>query len=284
MKFRETSLKETISGIKSSPQYTTDEGYILWMAKTTPWRGRRVAQIMKSYFETDAKILDVGTSQGLTIGYTAQVFANIQGADIDELAIKTARARLRKLGLKTKITLYDGKKLPFAKNSFDGVVSTEVFEHVDDPQNFVKELRRVLKQKGRLIISAPNKLYPIECEFHLPFLSYLPKNFADLYVRLSGKGKSYDHINHPTYKRFKNTVGKYFEIQDITFDIVKNYKKYYLDKERGKAATIMSGIMKNLDRLEKTPLSFIWTFSRTILTNLSAGWFFVCKKKELASL
>jgi len=60
--------------------------------------------------------------------------------------------------------------------------------NVDNRDEFVKELHRALKPKGKLIISAPNKLYPMECEFHLLFLSYLPKSLADIYVRLSGKG------------------------------------------------------------------------------------------------
>jgi len=51
----------------------------------------------------------------------------------------------------------------------------------------------------------------MECEFHLLFLSYLPKSLADIYVRLSGKGKSYDGINHPTYDQFKKTLSKYFK-------------------------------------------------------------------------
>jgi len=42
------------------------------------------------YFDKKDKILDVGSSQGLTIGYTAQVFPNIEGIDIDKKANKTA--------------------------------------------------------------------------------------------------------------------------------------------------------------------------------------------------
>lgn len=50
---------------------------------------------------------------------------------------------------------YDGKKFPFKKNYFDGVFSSEVFEHVFDPANFIREINRVLKSGGLLLISVP---------------------------------------------------------------------------------------------------------------------------------
>jgi 2-polyprenyl-3-methyl-5-hydroxy-6-metoxy-1,4-benzoquinol methylase len=49
----------------------------------------------------------------------------------------------------------DALALPFADNSFDCVVSSEVIEHVVDPAAFVHELLRVLKPGGRCIVSTP---------------------------------------------------------------------------------------------------------------------------------
>lgn len=276
MKFNEISFKETIEDIKSSPQYCRDKNYIVWTAKTTPPRGKRITRLLLDYFEKDANILDVGSSQALTFGYLAQAFPTAIGVDTDRKAIKTGNRRLNKLKLRNKIIWYDGKKLPFESSSFDGIVASEVFEHVDNQDGFVKELSRVLKKNGKLIITAPNKFYPIECEFHLPFLSYLPKNIADCYVRFSKKGTSYDHINHPTYRRFSEIVGRYFRYKDITFEIVKNYKKYYLDKERGQIAIAVSNIIKFI---EKIPLKSISDPVIKIFTHLSPGWVFVCTKK-----
>lgn len=279
-RYKELSFEETVRDIRSSWQYCCDEGYILWTAKTTPSRGKRVVQIMSDHFYKEDKILDVGTSQGLTMGYMAQVFTNIEGTDIDMPVLKTARKRLKKLGLKVKLSHYDGKKLPYANNTFDGIISTEVFEHVNNRQNFVKELHRVLKSSGKLIISSPNKLYPIECEFHLPFLSYLPRRWADIYIRFSKRGNSYDGIDHPTYSTFKRNVSKYFSVNDVTFQIIKHYKKYYLDEERGFTAFLASRIVDFNDRLQNSLLSLLSQILSTILINVSPGWFFVCTKKS----
>jgi 2-polyprenyl-3-methyl-5-hydroxy-6-metoxy-1,4-benzoquinol methylase len=51
----------------------------------------------------------------------------------------------------------DSFLLPFANESFDCVIASEIIEHVYDPQEFVKELFRVVKKGGRLIISTPYK-------------------------------------------------------------------------------------------------------------------------------
>jgi len=49
----------------------------------------------------------------------------------------------------------DGRALPFADASFDTVLSTEVLEHVMAPADVVREMARVLKPEGRLLLTVP---------------------------------------------------------------------------------------------------------------------------------
>jgi SAM-dependent methyltransferase len=51
--------------------------------------------------------------------------------------------------------LYDGNRLPFDDRSFDTVLNVQVLEHTPRPLELVKEMARVLKDDGRLILSAP---------------------------------------------------------------------------------------------------------------------------------
>jgi SAM-dependent methyltransferase len=51
--------------------------------------------------------------------------------------------------------LYDGKTIPFLDHSFDAVVSFEVFEHIYDLSSILKEISRVTKPGGFLLISIP---------------------------------------------------------------------------------------------------------------------------------
>lgn len=50
---------------------------------------------------------------------------------------------------------YDGKTMPFQDGSFDSAFSTQVLEHVIDPDRFIKEIKRVLKPDGLLLLSVP---------------------------------------------------------------------------------------------------------------------------------
>lgn len=50
---------------------------------------------------------------------------------------------------------YDGKHLPFEDNSFDGIFSSEVFEHIFNLEGILAELKRVLKNGGVMLVTLP---------------------------------------------------------------------------------------------------------------------------------
>ena len=47
--------------------------------------------------------------------------------------------------------------LPFRSACFDGIVSIETLEHLRDPYTFLKEVKRIMKHSGLLILTTPNK-------------------------------------------------------------------------------------------------------------------------------
>jgi len=69
------------------------------------------------------------------------------GVDVEESG--------REVDLKLPDLFYDGKTLPFPDASFDGVISTEVLEHVPDQSLLLLEIARVLRPGGSLILSVP---------------------------------------------------------------------------------------------------------------------------------
>lgn len=50
---------------------------------------------------------------------------------------------------------YDGKTFPFKESEFDSVVTNQVLEHVFNPDEFLSEINRVLKTKGKLLLTVP---------------------------------------------------------------------------------------------------------------------------------
>ncbi|RXK86808.1 class I SAM-dependent methyltransferase [Filimonas effusa] len=59
---------------------------------------------------------------------------------------------------------YDGKTLPFANGEYDAIFSSEVFEHVFNLDGIMKELNRVLKPGGSLLLTCPFAI----CEHEVP--------------------------------------------------------------------------------------------------------------------
>lgn len=53
------------------------------------------------------------------------------------------------------ICVYDGKTLPYPDATFDAILCTQVLEHVFEPQKFLREIRRVIKPGGKLILTVP---------------------------------------------------------------------------------------------------------------------------------
>lgn len=50
---------------------------------------------------------------------------------------------------------YDGKTIPFEDNTFDSILSNQVFEHVFNPNDFLKEINRVTKIGGLFLMTVP---------------------------------------------------------------------------------------------------------------------------------
>jgi len=112
-------------------------------------------KILKSCIEPEkkAKVLDIGFYRG---ELSVERFKNIKhpdiyGIDISQEAIKSGK----KINIKTvKHNLEKG--LPYKSNFFDIIAANQIIEHLVDVDLFMKEIYRVLKPKGYLILSTEN--------------------------------------------------------------------------------------------------------------------------------
>ena len=87
---------------------------------------------------------------------------------------------------------YDGNTLPFANNRFDSIFSSEVFEHVFNLEHMLKELNRVLKPSGKMLITCPFAI----CEHETPndFARYTSFGLKDLLERSGFKILQFDKV------------------------------------------------------------------------------------------
>ena len=148
---------------------------------------RNLVNITKA--KTVDSILDVGCGEGFTLNRLNEhgIGKRLEGLDYSKDAIA--------LGKKTypdiKITQGSIYKLPYQNNSFDLVLCTEVLEHLQNPEQALKELVRVSKKY--LVISVPNEPF-----FMLAQL-IRGKNWSRF-------GNDIEHINHWTMFGFPKFV------------------------------------------------------------------------------
>ncbi len=106
-------------------------------------------------------VLDVGCNTGYGTIRFAPVAGRVVGVDVSPLAIEAARERA--LDGRPEFIQTSGFELPFPAGSFDLVTSFQVLEHVPDATAFLRELARVLRPGGIVILATPNaatRLYP----------------------------------------------------------------------------------------------------------------------------
>jgi ubiquinone/menaquinone biosynthesis C-methylase UbiE len=106
----------------------------------------------------DGKILDIGCGDGSGLLKLKKEGWKTYGVEISDIAAKYARE-------KCELNVYTGtvEDAEFADDYFDRVILSHVVEHLHDPKSTLKEVNRILKKDGILIICIPN-VYSVEAK------------------------------------------------------------------------------------------------------------------------
>jgi ubiquinone/menaquinone biosynthesis C-methylase UbiE len=117
---------------------------------------RRVREIIISEVPVNANlILDVGCGSGWVAKEFLRKNKKVISLDISKknpLIVKQLYQSQNHFPL-----VADSFKLPFNSHSVDCVIASEIIEHVIDPKEFLRELFRVAKKGGKVVISTPYK-------------------------------------------------------------------------------------------------------------------------------
>lgn len=108
-----------------------------------------------NYSTRNWHILEFGVGHGWNLPQQVEYFGKITAVDIAPIAItESKRYDFKNVHLK----LIEGEKLPFADNTFDLIVATEVLEHVPDLDITTRELKRITRPGGFILVSVPTYL------------------------------------------------------------------------------------------------------------------------------
>jgi SAM-dependent methyltransferase len=111
------------------------------------------------YLGPGDEVLDVGCSNGAHLVRAAEVCRSIVGFDYDVDQLRNAAHEIRARKLATaRVFAWDiTGTFPFRPGAFDAVLFLDVIEHLVPRGAVLREIHRVLKDDGRLLVSGPNR-------------------------------------------------------------------------------------------------------------------------------
>jgi SAM-dependent methyltransferase len=104
-------------------------------------------------------VLETACGAGVGLGFLAREAAHVTGGDIEDanwrLAAETYRNHPR-----IRVQRFDAQDMPFPDGSFDVVIMFEAIYYLSDPALFLREVQRVLRPGGVLLMSSVNSEWP----------------------------------------------------------------------------------------------------------------------------
>ena len=155
-----------------------------------PWRKMLLAK-------AKGNILEIGVGTGKNFPHYPSGTCII-GIDIANRMLVIARKKAAELGLSSDLGEGDVQSLSFPDNSFDTVVATFVFCSVPDPVQGLRELRRVVKPSGQILLLEHVRI-------DKPIIGWIMDRLNPLIVRIMGA-----NINRRTLENVKK-AGLYIE-------------------------------------------------------------------------
>ncbi len=156
------------------------------------------------------KVIDVGCGAGRHAFEAYRRGADVVAFDRDETELRSVDTILRAMAetgeapaaASAKVVVGDALKLPYADETFDCVIASEILEHIPHDDAAISELIRVLKAGGTLAVSVPRWLPERVCwllsdEYHSNEGGHVRiYRASDLRGKISGGGMELTHTHH----------------------------------------------------------------------------------------
>lgn len=146
-----------------------------------PVRSKYINQCIAEMNVGSIESLDIGCGGGILTEELARFCDKIYGIDISEASLATAKEHALEQNLTIEYQKAYAEKLPFPDNSFNLITCCDVLEHVDDLDQVIAEVSRVLRPGGIFIYDTINRtlmsyLSVITIAQDFPLTRFAPKN------------------------------------------------------------------------------------------------------------
>ena len=123
---------------------------------------QKISEVRKNEDADDPRILDLGCGDGNSASFFHKYFPGAEyfGLDVSENSVAIAKAKTIP---NAQFSHYDGMEIPFSEETFDIVFVSCVMHHIsfEMHENFLQEVRRVMKLGGRLYVFEHNPFNPV---------------------------------------------------------------------------------------------------------------------------
>lgn len=182
---------------------------------------KKIIKIIKSLNKSqNFKILEIGSGNGFFIGECKKLSINITGSEADEKQYQLLKLKYDNT-LKLNLPLKDIEK-KFDK--YDYIIFNDVFEHLEDLDLVIEQLKKFMKDNGQIIINLPSSDGLI-----FKFSNILNKlGFKNFYNRLWQKDLSSPHLSYFNNLNLELLFKKhnFIKIYSSSLDTVSNKGNY----------------------------------------------------------
>ncbi|MFH0936997.1 MAG: glycosyltransferase [Candidatus Daviesbacteria bacterium] len=219
--------------------------------------------LFSAQFTKGKTVLDAGCG----VGYGSFLLSNygnakwVKGIDISRPTVRYAKSKYQSPNISFEIGNVE-KLENVSSHSVDVVVSFEVIEHLSNQEQFIEQIRRVLKIHGLFIVSTPNKFnYPEGNPFHKKelypeeFLQLLQKYFK--YIKMFEQGFDIAQIIKETHKPSLSFEEEFFASNQQTLNLKNdlNNSQYLIAICSDKDLSKMKGVSININKVNDLDLS-----------------------------
>ena len=161
-------------------------------------------------------VVDIGAGDGALTSMIVRAGAKVIAVDNEQDGLDLAKKIFESEGLSAEFVLGDAENVPLPDSSCDAVMSSDIIEHLDNPEKHLAEAARILRPGGVIVVTTPYRISEEPGPFHVheffpgELRELAAKYFAHVAIRETHHLFWYTLYNYRFRIFRRHQIGKYF--------------------------------------------------------------------------